>query len=528
MNTTQALRGVLLGLFVAMPAIASDWYVDAVHGSNSNGGTSAADAWRTITFAVAQTPTTGVQTIHIAAGTYNAVLGEQFPIAVRPDMQLLGETGASRPRVDGVTAYSVLFELFSPINAPIEFLPTTRIEGLELVNSSTGILMSSNVKQVSPTLRDLDFVDCGVGIEFIGYAADSSTLVIDSVRYRSMHLTPGTGVGVNVMLFSNATTIDVELTDSTFTSPHASLEFSGSVAAKVRRCRMLGAAYSCATIAKQALMNTSVEFYDCVFGGSDNYGCLIADPQNSSPLTSLHVRLERCTVTDTWSGGLVLSGTSPAIVQIEVDRCVFANGGADLVIPAASSVTNSLVLDPHFTGIDGNFVADPLFVGPQQGDWSLRWGSPCIDLIDDPALSTSSDVAGHLRGVDGNLDRVERSDIGAFEFQPLALKSTGQVGTTLELDSWGPQGNVSVIYWTRAAPVSAITTPFGDFELDLNLARTFKTLNVGASTPTVTVRQIPISPFLVGQTYAFQALTDCQAAPLGRAFTNAASVTFTP
>ena len=40
-------------------ALAADWYVDAANGSDTNSGTSAADAWRTVTHATQQFPVTG-------------------------------------------------------------------------------------------------------------------------------------------------------------------------------------------------------------------------------------------------------------------------------------------------------------------------------------------------------------------------------------------------------------------------------------------------------------------------------------
>jgi len=65
---------------VTFPLLATDYYVDAVNGSNDNSGGSKDDAWKTITFALSQVEGTEEDpvTINIANGTYSRELGEDF------------------------------------------------------------------------------------------------------------------------------------------------------------------------------------------------------------------------------------------------------------------------------------------------------------------------------------------------------------------------------------------------------------------------------------------------------------------
>ena len=57
---------------------AADWYVDAVGGGDANSGTSATDAWKTVTHALTVVPGGG-DVVHLAAGVYDEALGEVFP-----------------------------------------------------------------------------------------------------------------------------------------------------------------------------------------------------------------------------------------------------------------------------------------------------------------------------------------------------------------------------------------------------------------------------------------------------------------
>jgi hypothetical protein len=73
--------------------------------------------------------------------------------------------------------------------------------------------------------------------------------------------------------------------------------------------------------------------------------------------------------------------------------------------------------DDDYIGINGNISADPEFVSrvPGNRDLQLLGTSPAIDAGDDTA-ATSTDLVGHPRVLDGNLDGVPRIDLGAYEF----------------------------------------------------------------------------------------------------------------
>ncbi len=79
------LLAVTLASVIPMDATGTDWYVDAVNGSNTNGGTSWEDAWKTLTYATSQTNNTGTEEdpciLHAGPGVYSASTnGETFPV----------------------------------------------------------------------------------------------------------------------------------------------------------------------------------------------------------------------------------------------------------------------------------------------------------------------------------------------------------------------------------------------------------------------------------------------------------------
>ncbi|MHC4428647.1 MAG: dockerin type I domain-containing protein [Planctomycetota bacterium] len=111
--------------------------------------------------------------------------------------------------------------------------------------------------------------------------------------------------------------------------------------------------------------------------------------------------------------------------EVEMTNCILWNGGDEIWNSGGPTIDITYSdVQGGWSG-SGNIDADPLFVDPENGDFRLSPGSPCIDAGDNTAVpeGITTDLAGDPRFVDdpdtpdtGNGDP-PIVDMGAYELQ---------------------------------------------------------------------------------------------------------------
>ena len=161
---------------------------------------------------------------------------------------------------------------------------------------------------------------------------------------------------------------------------------------------------------------------NCTFwGNSATWGGGIYNFYSSPGLTN-------CTLAGngaSYGGGIYNSTSSPVLIN-----CVLWGDTLDEIynISSAPDVTYSDI-EGLYSGT-GNIAEDPQFADPDNGDFHLLWGSPCIDTGSNSAPDLPEyDLEGDARILDGDLDGTAIVDMGVDEASwraacvPLVLKA---------------------------------------------------------------------------------------------------------
>jgi hypothetical protein len=512
----------MFGALTMLPgsASAADWYVDAVHGSDSNTGATPAQAWRTISKALASTRTLQPERIHIAAGLYDAALGEQFPLDLWEGQALLG-AGAGLTRVVCAGPFALGVQHY-PSRPFAGFTSDTLVQGLSLQATQQPLLVSSTWGPVRAQFRELEVSGGSLqGIFVFGTAA-----FIEPVFERvECH---GNGVGLGA---SRGTIVVRDSRLHHNTQSGLQLSTTTLVTCRVERTRSFsngawGLDARANFIAPGAYGRVDVTADGCELSGNAGGAQLLvaAQPLWLAPSSLV---LTQCTVAGNSGDGVGDSGFGGSI---DLEECVLAANGDDLdVLGADVSARNCLIEDGDFAGLNGCIAAAPQFVAPALGDWRLTWGSPCIDRSGLPPYAGTLDVAGRPRSIDGDLDTLSLRDLGAHEFAVLELRGAARIGQPLVLECWGPQGAATTVFFSRRPLQPApLSTTFGAFWLDPSAFGVFRLASAGAFTPGLVQRNVPNVAALVGQSFSFQSRCVAPNAPAGAANSNPLAVTIGP
>jgi hypothetical protein len=532
-----ASAGAILAL--SLTATANDYYVSATAGSDRNSGDRPREAWLTLTHALATVPDPiggEFHVIHVAPGTYGLALGEQFPLEMRPRVQVVGDQGSRTVILQGSGTEQLVRFSSNSMGDAQSFERDSVLRGVTLQSGGFGILIDAQWASVAPTLEDIEVHDIkGAGVHLLSYGASglgSFAPLLDSVSI--WNATPNLHVGVQ----GASAPSHVELVDCLFRdSTGNAIELfnsadSGRLYLTAMRTRIVGHGGDSVHVSYANGARIYSTFQACELLQSASSGIHVLCDGATGGLTDL--TLDHCTISGHAVGGLHFAQNPRALLSSHVARLnssILYGNGDDLVeselCPTVVQVTNCDIGDGDYAGINGTFSADPLFLAPEHRDYRLSFGSPCIDR-GSPGLLPAGEamLGGAVPPIDGDLDLVVASDVGARELAPLHLVGEARLGGVVELEAWGPDRGFSRVFFARGLPLDVPRTlRFGELWLSSQPVL-LATVPTRSDQPSTIVLPIANDPTLMGRSFTFQAFASTPAgASLPAVLTNAVFVT---
>jgi len=321
-----AILAAFVILFVGMTAIATDWYVDPVNGSDTTGDGSEGSPWKTITCAVDRTSDDNPCALHLAAGIYSpSSNGETIPIVYqRGGASLLG-SGADVTIIDAEGIYRVL-----EITCGHGTLADLTITG----GDSTGTM--------------------GGGV---AASSDPGPLVLERCVIRDNNK----GAGLYTYNWTH-----IELTDCRIVRNNDDSS-GGGIGLGLRN----------------SLRMTNCLIADNTIPDDPSYylgGGIMTQAGN-------YITLINCTVVNNHKQGLLMHSADSG--RVTLYNCIFWGNDDDLDVRSTELIIRHCnISDGDGLGENGNISEEPLFVTGAQGDEYLSHydtegqDSPCIDAGD--------------------------------------------------------------------------------------------------------------------------------------------------
>lgn len=216
--------------------------------------------------------------------------------------------------------------------------------------------------------------------------------------------------------------------------------------------------------------------------GFRDAGILLHGNDASSPnnainnVTILNQTIVNNAIDNAWASAINVNtkNLSNTITNVTIKNSImYGNGGGDAIKGSITPevVTNNIINDIRFTGSDGNFYSNPLFVNTASNDYHLLSTSPGIDTGDPTSAGVSAeDLDLNTRVVDGDGDLTATVDLGAWEYGGTAVREISILG------------NGESIYNNDVIPSTWDATDFGAVEIGATPGQaTFTIENLGDS-----------------------------------------------
>ncbi len=228
--------------------------------------------------------------------------------------------------------------------------------------------------------------------------------------------------------------LDCQFTENTTGGGgETALAISSLNSATVVRCEIRGNGSSSSNGTIRCFRTASAVFRDCLIAGNRAAKGIEADGDSILSLIN-------CTITENRIAEMVLGSTANGIPASSItvgNSVIVENESAVGINPRDSSLFRSHSLIDGFPGdgtgnLNGNAGLDARFVDPiswafaptLDGDYTLGEDSPLIDAGLDPSTSSTLDLPGNPRFVDGDGDGTPTVDVGAYENQTVPVPPT--------------------------------------------------------------------------------------------------------
>jgi len=296
------------------------------------------------------------------------------------------------------------------------------------------------------TVTNCTFTDNEAGQEGGGIENYYGSMTVTNCTFADNHVYDGGGGGIKNYYGS------MTVTNCTFTDNYA-YYFGGGIenfegTSTVKNCMFIGNDTHPSYVSGGGIENTNVNavIVNCFFFG--NTGTAISNFASDPEITN-------CTFTENNWGIRSEYGSHPYVTNCILWDNLWAEI-IDLQDPE-EPITHTYVdysdVQGGYEGT-GNINANPLFVDPDNGDYRLLSGSPCIDAGNNNAvpIGITTDLDGNPRFVD-DPDTVDTGlgvppivDMGAYEYQVQLIGDTNGDGVVDVLDllevinHWGDLG----------------------------------------------------------------------------------------